>query len=64
MLSSGDCKKSIKTEGKTKTNGEPFTITATFPASSALHTLSGRSVDCICGYTEYLESPINCSNCP
>ena len=53
-MSSGDCKKSIKTEGKIKTNGEPFTITATFPASSALHTLSGLSVDCICGYTEYL----------
>lgn len=63
-MSSGDSKKSIKIEGKIKTKGEPFTITAILPSNKALETLSDLSVESTCGKGDHFLSWINCSNCP
>lgn len=56
LSSSGDFKKSMKIAGAINTNGEPFTITITFPSNKALQTLSGLSVESICGNGENLLS--------
>lgn len=62
FVSSGDAIKSINIAGSTKTYGFPFTITATLPSYKYFVTLSGRSVNKICGTLYLLVSEINCSS--